>query len=247
MKLFNTKRKRRIFIPITVFLLLILITVIFCAIYVSDYYRADNAEIAAFMPNMTTEVYENGKICFGDSKSDVGFVFYPGGKVEYTAYVPLMRALATNGVFCVLYEMPFNLAVLDSDAAENVAFEYPDVKSWYVGGHSLGGSMAAGMILDNANKFKGVVLLGAYSVDDLSATGLRVLSIYGSEDGVMDREAYEENRKNLPADFTEFIIDGGSHAYFGMYGEQDGDGVATITPEEQITITARYILEFVYE
>ncbi|MBR5139859.1 MAG: lysophospholipase [Clostridia bacterium] len=247
MKLFNTKRKRRIFIPITVFLVILLISVIFCAIYLSDYYRADNAEIEAFMPNMTTEVYENGKICFGNSNSEVGFVFYPGGKVEYTAYIPLMRALATDGIFCVLYEMPFNLAVFDSDAAEDVSLEYPDIKSWYIGGHSLGGAMAASMISDNLDKFKGIVFLGAYSTADLSASDLRALSIYGSEDLVMDREAYDENKKNLPTDFTEFIIEGGCHAYFGMYGEQRGDGVATITPEQQITITAHCILEFIYE
>lgn len=247
MKIFNTKRKRRIFTPILIFLSIILITVGFSAIYVSDYYRANNSEIEAFMPNMTTEVYENGKICFGNSNSEIGFAFYPGGKVEYTAYIPLMRALASGGIFCVLYEMPFNLAVLDVDAAEGVDSEFSKVKRWYLGGHSLGGSMAAALVADDADKFEGLILLGSYSTADLSKSGVRVLSLYGSEDGIINRKKYAANKKNLPEDFTELVIYGGSHAYFGMYGEQSGDGVASITAEEQIITTASRILEFVYE
>ena len=102
--------------------------------------------------------------------------------------------------------------------------------------------MAASYLADNTNDYEGLVLLGAYSTADLSDTDLDVLSIFGSEDKVMNREKYEDNKSNLPRDFTEFIIDGGCHAYFGMYGAQDGDGIPSITNEEQIRLTAENIV-----
>lgn len=229
---------------IATILAILFVLFVACAIYVSDYYRADAECIEAFMPNMTTEIYKNDYICVGNPESEIGFVFYPGGKVEYTAYIPLMRALAGEGIFCVLYDMPFNLAVLGVNSADGIAEEYPAVNDWYIGGHSLGGSMAASYLSKNSEQFSGLVLLGSYSTADLSTLDVEVLSIYGSEDRVMNRDKYEGNKDNLPKDFTEVIIEGGSHAYFGMYGEQDGDGVASISAEEQILITADYVLGF---
>ena len=104
--------------------------------------------------------------------------------------------------------------------------------------------MAASYVGSHADTLSGLVLLGAYSTVDISDTGLDVLSIYGSRDGVMNREKYKENLKNLPKDYNELVIEGGSHAYFGMYGEQEGDGVASVSPSEQIIITAERICEF---
>ena len=89
------------------------------------------------------------------------------------------------------------------------------------------------------------MLLGAYSTKDLSQSGVPVLSIYGSNDAVMNKEKYEDCLSNLPPDFTELVIDGGCHAYFGAYGEQRKDGAPTISREEQIYISAGYIYTFV--
>ena len=71
------------------------------------------------------------------------------------------------------------------------------------------------------------------------------MSLFGSEDKVLNREKYEKYKSNLPDDFTEIVIQGGCHAYFGMYGMQKGDGVPTITVEEQILQTSAYIAEFI--
>lgn len=239
--------KKKSFKIICAVMIVVLTIVIACAIYLSDYYRANDTEIEAFLPKMTTEIYKKDYISFGSAESDIGFLFYPGGKVEYTAYIPLMRVLADKGIFCVLFEMPFNLAVLNVNAADGICDKYPDISRWFIGGHSLGGSMAASYLSDNTDKFEGLVLLGAYSTADISQSGVRVLSVFGSEDGVMNREKYDKNKENLPAHFREVIIDGGCHAYFGMYGEQDGDGKAAITPEEQIIITAEEIFYFTSE
>ena len=218
-----------------------------CAFYVNDYHRADLGAISAFSDNhkIDREVLQNKTIVFKPKNVKAGFIFYPGGKVEYTAYIPLMEELAKKDIMCVLLKMPFNLAVLDVDGAEGIKEMFPETKNWYLGGHSLGGSMAASYLSDNISEYEGLVLLGSYSTADLSKENIKVLSVFGSEDKVMNKEKYDEYKVNLPEDFSEAIIDGGCHAYFGMYGAQDGDGAPTITNEEQIQKTAEIINIFI--
>ena len=236
--------KKKVWVTLSTLLLLVAALVSACAFYVNDYYRTDYDAIAAFAPWDSTPLttLDCGALALA-REGDAGFIFYPGGKVEHTAYLGLMAALYERGVTSVLVEMPFNLAVLDINAADGIREELPHVKRWYIGGHSLGGSMAASYVSKHSDEFSGLVLLGSYSTVDLSESGLSVLSVYGSEDGVMNREKYEQNTENLPKDYIEYVILGGSHAYFGMYGEQSGDGTATITQEEQIRLTADYIAE----
>lgn len=219
-----------------------------CKVYLNDYYRADIEAIEEYVAadSVSKEILEDNTIVYVPEEINAGLIFYPGGKVEYTAYEPLMKALAAEGILCVLVEMPFNLAVLDINAATGIQEMYPDLENWYIGGHSLGGSMAASYLKDNAKDYAGLILLGAYSTADLSETTLKVLSVYGSEDKVMNKEKYSDNIENLPSDYMEIILEGGCHAYFGMYGEQEGDGIPTISNEEQIDITVEAIVDFVY-
>lgn len=241
----KTKRNKRILIITASVLLVIAAVTIACVIYLSDYYHADEDRIAAFAPMNEVSVTEldNGSIVFDVKDAKNGFIFYPGGKVENDAYKPLMASLASRGILCILVDMPFNLAVFDVNAADGITEDYPNVENWYIGGHSLGGAMAASYASEHTDSFDGLVLLGAYSTADLSVTDLDVLSIYGSEDKIMNSEKYEEYRSNLPKSFTETVIEGGCHAYFGMYGAQDGDGVPSITCEEQIELTCEAIVK----
>ena len=231
------KQKKRVF---RIILAVLVLLVFACGGYLCDYYHAEPAALEVFAPVgvIGTETTEEGDRVFGAKDADVGFIFYPGGKVESLAYVPLMRALTEKGVLCVLVEMPFHLAVFDMDAAEGIPQQYPEIERWYIGGHSLGGSMAAAYVSECPDAFEGLVLLGSYSTADLAETDLQVLSVYGSEDQVLNRENYEESKKNLPRDFEEVILEGGCHANFGMYGAQKGDGTPTMTREKQITLTA---------
>lgn len=167
-----------------------------------------------------------------------GLIFYPGGLVDHRAYAPLMQALRERGILCLLTEMPLDLAVLDMKAADGLQALYPQVERWLIGGHSLGGAMAASYVSDHVEEYEGLVLLGAYSTADLSRTDLNVLSVYGTQDGVLNRKKYENCLKHYPESFTEVVIDGGCHAYFGDYGAQKGDGVPTISRGEQLEITA---------
>jgi len=224
----------------------LLVVVLVCGIYLGDFYRADMEQIEKFTCENEVEMQtdDNGNMVFQPEEIKNGFIFYPGGKVEYTAYIPLMEALASEGILCILVEMPFNLAVFDINAADGLQEDYPQIEEWYIGGHSLGGSMAASYLEKHSDAFEGLLLLGSYSTANLSELDVDVLSIYGSEDMVLDKEKYEANKSNLPSDFKEVVIDGGCHAYFGMYGAQDGDGVPGITNEEQIWLTAEEITGF---
>lgn len=238
------KSKRRILIWTISVMLTIAITVSGCAIYVSDYYRADSVAIESFTASHSVRANESsgGFIVFEPIDPNAGFIFYPGGKVEYTAYIPLMSALAEKGLLCILIPMPFNLAVLDMNAAKGMTDKYPEVDNWYIGGHSLGGSMAASFVSDNSDDFDGLILLGSYSTAEVT---LPVLSVYGSEDKVMNREKYAKYKTNISSSLTETVIDGGCHAYFGMYGAQDGDGMPFVSNEEQIHLTVEEIIKFI--
>ena len=176
-----------------------------------------------------------------------GIIFYPGGLVEYQSYLPLMEKLARKGAFCILVEMPFDFAFFDSQAAGKYMKLYPQIKTWYMAGHSLGGAMAASYVSRHQADFEGLILLASYSTHDISNSNLKVLSIFGSNDGVLNREHYEKYRKNLPAvgsGFTEIIIEGGNHAQFAAYGAQKGDFMPEITPDEQQEKTADEIAQW---
>lgn len=223
--------------------------VVICTAYLTSYSKA-NITSSAFMAINYGENYirphrlEN-QIVLAPEEAKAGLIFYPGGKVEADAYIPLMMACAQQDIFCVIAEMPFYLAVFDKDAAGNIINEYPEIESWYIAGHSLGGSMAASYAAENADSLDGIILLGAYSTADLSDTELEALSIYGSVDGVMNKKNYNKYKTNLPENYSEYVIEGGNHAFYGVYGTQRGDGKATVTNEEQIKITAQKIIEFI--
>lgn len=247
MSFLANKRKKKLFIIIASIVAVLAILTAICAGYLGDYYKADQEAIQSFasLQAVSVETMDDETTVFMPENPTKGFIFYPGGKVESSAYQPLMAACAEQGVLCVLMEMPFNLAVLDINAADGIQEQFPEIKDWYIGGHSLGGSMAASYLEDHIDDYKGLILLGSYSTADLSNTGLNVLSIYGSEDMVMNHEKYDKNKSNLPSDFTEVVIDGGCHAYFGMYGAQDGDGTPTISNDEQIHLTVEHIMRVI--
>ena len=219
-------------ITLTIIIVLILSIVGGTVYYISDYYRAEDSAVVLFASSKTDISEENGVYTFNSENAKTGVIFYPGGKVEAKAYAPIMYALSKEGILSILVTKPGNLAVLDMNAADGLQEKYPEIENWYMAGHSLGGSMAASYISENTDNFDGIILLASYSTADLSNSGLDVLSIYGSNDGILNMEKYEECKTNLPDGFSEFVIDGGCHAYFGAYGEQEGDGEATITRDE---------------
>ncbi|MGB4441099.1 MAG: alpha/beta hydrolase [Coriobacteriia bacterium] len=173
-----------------------------------------------------------------------GLVFYPGGRVDARSYAPFARALAAEGHAVVVVEVPLSFAVLEVGAANDVIAspQLAAVTRWAVGGHSLGGAMAAQYIADTPqSEVEGLLLLAAYppSGADLSGSGVSVTDVTATLDGVLDRENWVAGRALLPENAFRVSISGGNHAGFGDYGEQPGDTPATCTPEEQLLQTVR--------
>ena len=213
--------------------------------YVNDYYHAD-ASVNAYLngtDNVSVEKVDNGLFLDGPG-NNTALIFYPGAKVEYTAYLPLLMNLSNEGVDCFLVEMPFNLAFLGSDSADaivnNSDYSYD---KWYISGHSLGGVMASNYADNHEDSIDGVILLAAYPAEKLD--NVSVLSIYGSNDNVLNKDSYDEAKDLMPNNFTEDVITGGNHAQFAFYGNQSGDGVATISSDSQINQTVKDILSFI--
>ncbi len=164
-----------------------------------------------------------------------GFIFYPGGLVDARAYAPAAHAIAAAGYQVVIVPMPLNLAVFAPNRAEQVMAAYPAIEPWSIGGHSLGGAMAASYVYQHPEQMKNLILWAAYPPGNsgLNESEIAVSSIFGTLDGVATPEEIEASRASLPAG-TEFVaIEGGNHAQFGWYGDQDGDNPATISREEQ--------------
>lgn len=227
--------------PLKIILIsLLAVLIILCGgfyIYTLDYYRADSTahEVMDKSPNI--EINGNMTVFRADpdTSENVGLIFYPGGKVEAIAYAPFLKALSDMGVTCVLVKMPFNLAVFNINAANSVIKQFPEVTNWYLGGHSLGGAMASGYVDKNSSKLKGLILLGAYPINNSS---IPTLAIYGSEDIMLDTS-------KLATVANKIELEGANHAHIGNYGEQKGDGVATMPREEQQAKTVDAILEFI--
>ena len=218
--------------------------------YFADYYHATSDAVNYTVEGVETRELDSDIVAYiPEGGATTGFIFYPGGKVEYTAYAPLLKECAKQGIVCVVIEMPFNLAIFGINRGADVPALLPEVETWYIGGHSHGGVMAASCASTHEGLFAGVVLLGSYSTVDIS--NLRVLSIYGSNDEVtspQDREKYEGNLPDVYSEnFVNVEISGGNHAYFGMYGAQEGDGEATIDNITQIKKAAQAIADFIIQ
>ena len=213
----------------------------------SEYNEADKSSIEEYVKeqNVQRVQFKDNILVFSGSENKTALIFYPGSNIEYNAYEPLMAACAKRGIMSILVKMPLNKAIFNLNIAKKIKEYFPDIKTWYVGGHSLGGMSAAIHAAKYPDEYAGLIILASYSPKDLTKTNLKVLSIYGTKDMIMDRNSYKKYKKNLPKDFTEFIIEDGIHRYFGMYGFPKEQPFVKITNIEQIELTADKIEEFV--
>ena len=197
------------------------------------YHAADTAVRALESDSVQVEKTTYGWF-FDGSGDDCALVFYPGAKVEETAYAPLLHSLAAQGVDVFLVKMPFHLAVFGMNAADGILARY-EYEYRFIGGHSLGGAVAANYA--SSHDLDGVILLASYPTRTLDEP---MLILYGSEDGVLNRGRLEAAPQFGTVE--EIEITGGNHAGFGEYGAQKGDGPAVITSEEQQKTAADAIL-----
>jgi hypothetical protein len=243
MKYINSKKRLILLIVLAV----VLVAIVGFAYYVSDYYHADNIALAAL--NSTDYYTVNNTDDFitftpTNNKSNTGVIIYPGGKVQPEAYSVIASKLASNGYTTIIVKMTFNLAFFDGNKADEAIAEHSEIKTWVIGGHSLGGVFASDYAVNNQDKIRGVIYLAAYPSADASNATFKALSIRGSFDNLTTSEDIEKNKNKFPANTTFVTINGGNHYNYGNYGVQAGDNNSTITREQQQNETVNAILKF---
>ena len=240
------KRNFRIAAAVVTVVLLVFVTVF--VVWASDASVPTDTALQAL--NSDSQVYmsaENGWVIFfpaDNQRPETGFVFYPGGKVDYRAYAPVLKLIASKGYFVAVVPAPLNLAFFDVNAAVRVEAAYPEIQNWFVGGHSLGGVAASSYAASHLD-IRGVVFWASYPADDsLKTKNIPAVSIYGTNDGLATGDTLDASRDLLLPDTKFIAIEGGNHAQFGSYGPQAGDNEATISPEDQWVQAANATVEF---
>ena len=233
----RSRRMRRVGWILTA---LVLCLIVGCWIYLATYYRALPEALETIREpaqSVTVTRLDGDRLVFAPEDPVAGLIFYPGGKVQYEAYAPLMEACAERGVLCILVRMPGNLAVLAPNAADGLQALYPAVTDWYLAGHSLGG--VAAVYYAAERDMKGVVLLASYPTRAIEEP---MLQIYGTEDGVLNLKKAEA--ADDYGTVERVLLPGANHSGFGNYGAQAGDRAPRISPEEQQEETAAAIVSW---
>lgn len=212
-----------------------------------------------------TETPDYLYLSFGNVQDSVGFMFLPGGLVDPHAYLTLMEKVAEDSIPVVIPKFSANLGILELSKYRAVLNDFPDITSWYIGGHSLGGIVALSAVSNDPDRFKGLILLGVYPSESFAIPDWdeHVLSIYAENDQLSTVEEIENGVSLLPpASFITdvdaldtlnsaipqtiyYYIQGGNHSQFGDYGPQEGDGIALITREEQHQRVHEAIIDFI--
>lgn len=184
-----------------------------------------------------------------DQTNNIGVIFYPGGRIVPEAYIPIFDDDKLTEMTIFIVRMPFNMAVFDYSRAVKIIKEQKNIKTWIIGGHSLGGAMAAHLVVKHPLLFAGLFLWGAYPSrrDDMSELQIPILSIFADCDGITTNEKIELSKHLFPDHTKWVIIEGGNHSQFGCYGIEKQDYSSKISPEEQRNKILDATLSFVNE
>jgi hypothetical protein len=211
---------------------LLLATLLAGAVAYARPHAATPVALAALVPNEQVRIadritwYEMIPIREDRAGNDIppttGLVFVPGARVDARAYAHVLRPLVENGYFVAVLKEPLGFSILDPDHPESVLGVHPDITYWALAGHSLGGTTAAAMA-DANEQVNGLALFGAYPASRIERTDLKVISVFGSEDGLVAPAEIEKSKTNLPTNTAYVEVPGAAHSWFGDYGEQPGD------------------------
>jgi len=182
------------------------------------------------------------------STANTGFIFYPGGRIDPRSYASLMRTIAGAGYLVVVPEMPINMAIFNTDIANEIVTEYPEIVHWAIGGHSVGGVAAAMYTDKHSDVIDGLAIWASYPADstDISNLDIPALSIYGSREVRVNDASVGERKHLLPEATTYISIEGGDHHQFGSYEINPEDHLATVSravQHEQILQATLDLLE----
>ena len=223
----------------------ILLMITFICTYLGVFYRADSIAYDALKSDEIVQVYDEKDYYLFDNKENnsKAIIFYPGGKVEEAAYAPLMHNIAKEGIDVYIIKMPFHFALFGINKANKV-FDNTNYDEVYLMGHSLGGTSISNYLSNSSYSFNGIIYLASYPTKKIPDT-MSSLSIYGTNDYVLNKEEYSKSKELLPPNHYEYVIEGGNHANFGNYGNQKKDGSSTITREYQQELTKNEIIKYI--
>lgn len=207
-------------------------------------YMATDADAALRSDALVSVSTVCGTVFFDGPGETDALIFYPGARVQEAAYAPLLRTLASSGVDCFAVKMPFGYAFLGVNRAKKVMRRF-DYERFFLAGHSLGGAMAARFAAKHRKTLDGLILLGAYSVNNLTKAEFPVLYIYGTNDEILTRKKLDKGLQKSAEDTRVVELEGGNHANFGSYGKQKGDGKAKLSAKKQVSQAAGEILRLI--
>lgn len=239
----QTRKKRMITL-----LIVLTIFVIGFFIWLSNGYSLQKGDMKYLQSDSKVEVTVKGDYTYFTPKNvsaTKGFIFYPGVRVDSSSYAKLCNDVASYGYKVIAVDMPFNYANFGKNKANEVIEDNPEIKKWVIGGDSLGGTVACEYAVNNKN-VEGIVLISSYPRDNISELGFKVLSLWGSKDNVVDYKELINSKGQLPKDTKYVEIEGANHSQFANYGMHGGDGEALISSDEQMDITVRNIVNFLY-
>lgn len=192
---------------------------------------------AAMESDETVNVSNDPWLTFTPVGSDptTGFIFYPGGRISHLGYSDLMRAIAEKGYLVVVPKMPLNMAVFESNIADEIIAAHPEINNWVIGGHSVGGTAAALYASSHPDKISGLAIWSSYPANnsDLSSHDIPVILMYGGNETRVTDESVSDHQDLLPPDTSYIKIEGGDHHQFGSYVLTTEENLATISREEQ--------------
>ena len=213
-------------------------------------YPARAVALSALESTETVTVTSGKQIVFTpDARTDTGLIFYPGGLVEPAAYAPVLHKLAEEGLLVIITPMPLNLAIFNTGTANTVIETYPQISTWILAGHSLGGASAGIFAGNNPAAIEALAFWDSYPPDsaDLSDYSIPVISIYGTSNGNPNTDNFNEKRHLLPSNTVFVPIEGASHAQFGDYGPQKGDVTPALNLAEQHEQVVELMLDFIHK
>ncbi len=229
-------KKRRVILKVIIIAISLLMAGSLIYLLTGNYSATNNATTSFdsyFVDNNTYYEYSNSE------NDNTGFIFYPGAKVDPKAY-SYLKDINAN-VF--IAKFPFNIAFFRSNVASDIIEQNKTINNWYIGGHSLGGTVAFEYAKDNSDLFNGCIFLGSYTIDDESSSNIKTLAFFATNDGLIDN--YKEKIKLLPTNANVVEINGGNHSNYGDYGFQKKDNKATISQKEQQDIIINNINKFI--
>lgn len=203
-----------------------------------EMFERDDLDISSSADSIVLSAVADGLPLSGQA-----LLFYPGARVEPHAYATTFADTVSRTGLTVIIPRPIaNLAIADARDLSNFGALAPDATITAVGGHSMGGVRACMMM--SSHSVKALVLVASYCAEDISTTNIPTLSVFGSNDLLVSSEDRLAGQLLLPAGSTEVILEGASHASFGDYGPQSGDGVPTLSREALIEQLTSELVDF---